>query len=62
MVQCECTLQVTLAIFATYVLSNPNGYLDAGTAFVSLSVLNLVRAPLSLLSTMIMYLTQVRGC
>ena len=34
---------VALASFTTYVLSDPNNVLDASTAFVSLTLFNLLR-------------------
>lgn len=52
-------LQVTLVTFATYVLWDRNSYLDPGKAFVSLSLFNLLRPPLTLISSMIMYTIQV---
>jgi ATP-binding cassette subfamily C (CFTR/MRP) protein 1 len=40
--------------FATYVLSDPNNILDSEKAFVSLSLFNILRFPLSMLPMMIM--------
>nr|KAG5699775.1 hypothetical protein BaRGS_013495 [Batillaria attramentaria] len=51
---------VTLATFAAYVLMDRDNYLDAGKAFISLSLFNILRAPLNLLSTMIMFLIQAQ--
>lgn len=41
---------VSLVSFAVYVLSDENNILDANTAFVSLSLINLMNVPISLLS------------
>lgn len=49
---------VTLATFATYVEINPNHYLDAQKAFVSLSLFNLIQSPINLLPMMLVYLIQ----
>ena len=49
--------QVTLATFATYVLTG--GILDAEKAFVSLSLFNILRFPITLLPMMISYLVTV---
>ncbi|XP_070201960.1 multidrug resistance-associated protein 1-like isoform X2 [Littorina saxatilis] len=46
---------VTLVTFATYVLSDPNNKLDAGKAFVTLALFNVIRPPLAMLAKMIMY-------
>ncbi|XP_070201750.1 multidrug resistance-associated protein 1-like [Littorina saxatilis] len=51
---------VTLVTFATYILADPEAYLDAGKAFVTLSLFNILRAPLNLLSTMIMFIVQAQ--
>ncbi|PVD26852.1 hypothetical protein C0Q70_12000 [Pomacea canaliculata] len=51
---------VTLVTFATYVLWDRNSYLDPGKAFVSLSLFNLLRPPLTLISSMIMYTIQAQ--
>ena len=53
-------LQVTLACFATYTLSG--GVLDANKAFVSLSLFNILRFPITLLPMMISYLVTVSVC
>jgi len=45
--------QVTLTIFAVYVLTG--GVLDANKAFTSLTVLNILRFPMSVLPMMISY-------
>ncbi|KAK7487187.1 hypothetical protein BaRGS_00021539 [Batillaria attramentaria] len=47
---------VTLVTFATYVLADRDNHLDAGQAFVSLSLFNVLRPPLAVLSKMIMYI------
>ncbi|XP_025100028.1 multidrug resistance-associated protein 1-like [Pomacea canaliculata] len=44
---------VTLATFATFVEVSPDNHLDARRVFVSLSLLNLLRVPLNLLSIVI---------
>lgn len=50
---------VALASFATYVLVDPvNNVLDANTAFVSLTLFNLLRVPLNVLPILIVYLIQ----
>lgn len=52
-------LQVSLVTFAVYVLSSEDHVLDAKTAFVSLSLFNLLRFPLSMLPMMITSAIQV---
>ena len=49
---------VALCSFATYVLSDPNNVLDANTAFVSLTLFNLLRIPLNFLPSLLVYLVQ----
>ncbi|XP_050416421.2 multidrug resistance-associated protein 1-like [Patella vulgata] len=49
---------VTLATFATYVLSSDDHYLDAQKAFVSLSLFNILRMPINLLPMIIPYCIQ----
>ncbi|KAK7480989.1 hypothetical protein BaRGS_00027804 [Batillaria attramentaria] len=49
---------VTLATFATFVLSQPNAFLDPSTAFVTLSLFNILRTPMDFLSTMISFSVQ----
>ena len=49
--------QVILATFTTYVLSG--GILDAKTAFVSLSLFNILRFPITMLPMMMLYITTV---
>ena len=50
---------VALASFATFVLVDPvNNILDASTAFVSLTLFNLLRVPLNVLPILIVYLIQ----
>lgn len=51
--------QVTLATFATYILIDSTNYLDAQKAFVSLSLFNILRAPINLLPMIISYVVQV---
>jgi len=46
-------MKVTLATFAVYVLTG--GVLDANKAFTSLSLLNILRFPMSVLPMMISY-------
>ncbi|GFT34184.1 multidrug resistance-associated protein 1 [Nephila pilipes] len=52
---------VALATFATYVMVDENNHLDASTAFVSLSLFNILRFPLTMLPHLIttMILTSV---
>ncbi len=52
--------QVSLVTFGVYVLSSDENILDAKTAFVSLSLFNLLRFPLSMLPMLISNLVQVR--
>lgn len=55
---------VALATFATYVIVDENNHLDASTAFVSLSLFNILRFPLTMLphliTTMIMTSVSVK--
>ncbi|KAK7488019.1 hypothetical protein BaRGS_00020764, partial [Batillaria attramentaria] len=51
---------VTLVTFVTYVLTSESHYLDAGKAFVSLSLFNILRAPINLLPMIIAYLAQAQ--
>ncbi|KAK3107159.1 hypothetical protein FSP39_008334 [Pinctada imbricata] len=51
-------MKVTLVTFITYVLTSETGYLDAQKAFVSLSLLNILRFPINILPMMISYLIQ----
>jgi hypothetical protein len=51
--------QVALLCFATYVLSSPDNILDAQTAFVSMSLINLLNFPMTVLPASIMFLVQV---
>ncbi len=44
---------VALASFATFVLSDDNNILDANTAFVSLTLFNLLRVPLNILPMLV---------
>ena len=52
--------QVSLTTFAVYVLSSPENVLDAQKAFVSLSLFNILRFPLSMLPQLIASIVQVR--
>lgn len=54
-----CVTQVALSSFATYILV-ADGNLDATKAFVSLSLFNILRFPLSMLPMLITNLIQVR--
>lgn len=56
---CSIILQVSLVTFAVYVLSDDSHVLDAETAFVSLSLFNILRFPLSMLPMMLTNLIQV---
>ncbi|CAG2053139.1 unnamed protein product [Timema podura] len=49
---------VSLVTFATFVLSDTNNVLDAKTAFVSLSLFNILRFPLSMLPMLISNMVQ----
>lgn len=51
---------VSLVSFATFVLVNEKNILDANTAFVSLSLFNILRTPLMLLPMMITGLIQIQ--
>ncbi|XP_070201507.1 multidrug resistance-associated protein 1-like isoform X2 [Littorina saxatilis] len=51
---------VTLATFATYILMSDDNYLDAGKAFVSLSLFNILRAPINLLPMIISMMAQAQ--
>jgi len=51
--------QVSLTTFAVYVLSSRDNILDAEKAFVSLSLFNILRFPLSVLPMMIANIVQV---
>lgn len=50
--------QVTLVSFTTYVLIDENNILDAQTAFVALSLFNILRFPLAMLPMVIMMMVQ----
>lgn len=52
-------LKVTLATFATYVLSDPEARLDANKAFVTLSLFNILQFPISFIPEMISFTAQV---
>jgi len=52
--------QVSLTTFAVYVLSSRDNILDAEKAFVSLSLFNILRFPLTMLPMMIANIVQVR--
>ena len=49
---------IALASFATFVLSDENNILDANTAFVSLTLFNLLRVPMNLLPILLVFLVQ----
>ncbi|XP_071095145.1 multidrug resistance-associated protein 1-like [Haliotis cracherodii] len=49
---------VVAATFATYVLADPNNQLDANKAFVTLSLFNILRVPMNLLSAIMSYTVQ----
>ncbi|XP_069695544.1 multidrug resistance-associated protein 1 isoform X5 [Periplaneta americana] len=49
---------VSLVSFASFVLSDPNNVLDSKTAFVSLSLFNILRFPLSMLPMLISNMVQ----
>ena len=50
-------VMVALASFATFVLVDPaNNILDANTAFVSLTLFNLLRVPLNVLPILVVYI------
>ncbi|XP_050416423.2 multidrug resistance-associated protein 1 [Patella vulgata] len=49
---------VTLATFATYVLSSTENYLDAQKAFVALSLFNILRFPMTLLPMLLSFIVQ----
>ena len=50
---------VSLATFATYVLSDENNILDSQKAFVSLALFNILQMPLTILPMMITFIVQV---
>ena len=52
------SLQVSLTSFAVYVLSSPENVLDAEKAFVSLSLFNILRFPLTMLPMIISAIIQ----
>ncbi|KAK7092224.1 multidrug resistance-associated protein 1-like [Littorina saxatilis] len=49
---------VTLGTFATFILSQPNAFLDPGKAFVTLALFNILRVPMDFLSTIISFSVQ----
>jgi len=51
---------VAVASFAAYVLSDPNHVLSPTTAFVSLSLFNMLRMPMQMLPMTVTLLVQVR--
>ena len=53
-------MQVSLTTFAVYTLSDSDNILDAEKAFVSLSLFNIMRFPLSMLPNVITNIVQVR--
>lgn len=52
-------MQVSLVTFAVYILSDEKNVLDAEKAFVSLSLFNILRFPLSMLPMLISNIVQV---
>ena len=48
-----CVFQVSLTTFTVYVMSSSDNVLDAEKAFVSLSLFNILRFPLSMLPMLI---------
>jgi len=52
-------LQVTLASFMTYVITSDDNHLDAGKAFVSLSLFNILKYPINLLPMIVSFAIQV---
>ena len=57
--QTVCLFQVSVTTFAVYVLSSEDNILDAQKAFVSLSLFNILKFPLSMLPQLIASLVQV---
>ena len=55
-------VKVSLVTFAVYVLSDINNILDAEKAFVSLSLFNILRFPMSMLPQIISSIVQVCFC
>lgn len=51
---------VTLATFGTYVLSSPDNHLDADKTFVSLTLFNILRAPINMLPMIVSMLVQLK--
>lgn len=49
---------VALASFTVYLLSDPNNVLDANTAFVSLTLFNLLRVPLNIIPMLLVFMVQ----
>ncbi|XP_067661101.1 multidrug resistance-associated protein 1-like [Haliotis asinina] len=49
---------VVAATFAAYILADPNNQLDANKAFVTLSLFNILRVPMNLLSGIMSYTVQ----
>ena len=56
----DLLFQVSLAVFATYVLSSPNNILDANKAFVTLSLINILNWPMSNMPYAVTNTIQVR--
>ena len=52
--------QVAVSSFAAYVISSPDNMLDAEKIFVSLSLFNILRVPLTHLPGLIKHIVQVR--
>ena len=59
--QFVCNEQVTLTTFAVYVLADPSQTLDAEKAFVSLTLFNLLRFPMSMFPMLVAAFVQVNG-
>ena len=53
-----CVLQVSLTTFTVYVMSSDDNVLDARKAFVSLTLFNILRFPLSMLPMLIANMVQ----
>ncbi len=52
-------LQVSLVTFAVFVSVSPDNILDAGKAFTSISLFNILRFPLAMLPQLISIMVQV---
>ncbi|CAL4058622.1 unnamed protein product, partial [Meganyctiphanes norvegica] len=49
---------VLFAMFTTYVLVSPDNHLDANKIFVSISLMNIMRMPMTMLPMLLVYVTQ----